>query len=68
LLVTFLTTSGGRELERSSVGRWNETLADVTARDIGRVTIAEALELSADMVKVKLRQKARGGISITATS
>ena len=43
-------------------------LADVTAREIGRVTIAEALELSPDMVKVKLRQKARGGISITATS
>jgi 7-cyano-7-deazaguanine reductase len=33
-----------------------------------RDDVAEALELSADMVKVTLRQKARGGISITATS
>jgi 7-cyano-7-deazaguanine reductase len=32
------------------------------------VRIAEALELPPDKVKVKLRQKARGGISITATS
>jgi hypothetical protein len=40
----------------------------VTAREIGRVTIAEALKLAADEVKVTLRQKARGGISITASS
>jgi 7-cyano-7-deazaguanine reductase len=33
-----------------------------------RDDVAEALELSADEVKVTLRQKARGGISITATS
>src|SRR5436190_16004687 len=33
-----------------------------------RDDVAEALELSADKVKVTLRQKARGGISITATS
>ena len=33
-----------------------------------RDDVAEALELSADMVKVKLSQKARGGISITAIS
>jgi hypothetical protein len=37
-------------LERSSAGRWNSdnlVLAEVTAREIGRVTIAEALELTA---------------------
>ena len=33
-----------------------------------RDDVAEALKLSADEVKVTLRQKARGGISITATS
>ena len=33
-----------------------------------RDDVAEALELSVDKVKVTLRQKARGGISITATS
>jgi 7-cyano-7-deazaguanine reductase len=33
-----------------------------------RDDVAEALELPADEVKVTLRQKARGGISITATS
>lgn len=33
-----------------------------------RDDIAEALELSIDKVKVTLQQKARGGISITATS
>jgi 7-cyano-7-deazaguanine reductase len=33
-----------------------------------RDDVAEALELPADQVKVTLRQKARGGISITATS
>jgi 7-cyano-7-deazaguanine reductase len=33
-----------------------------------RDDVAEALELAADNVKVTLRQKARGGISITATS
>jgi 7-cyano-7-deazaguanine reductase len=33
-----------------------------------RDDIAEALELPADEVKVTLRQKARGGISITAAS
>src|SRR2546429_4440299 len=33
-----------------------------------RDDVAEALELSAVMVKVTLRQQARGGISITATS
>lgn len=33
-----------------------------------RDDVAEALELSTDKVKVTLRQKARGGISITATS
>jgi hypothetical protein len=30
--------------------------------------VAEALELPADQVTVTLRQKARGGITITATS
>jgi 7-cyano-7-deazaguanine reductase len=43
--------------------RFCEALA-VRIRD----DVAEALELSADKVKVTLRQKARGGISITATS
>ena len=33
-----------------------------------RDDVAEALELPPDKVKVTLRQKARGGISITATS
>jgi len=33
-----------------------------------RDDIAEALELPPEKVKVTLRQKARGGISITATS
>jgi len=33
-----------------------------------RDDVAEALELSVDKVKVTLRQKARGGISITTTS
>jgi 7-cyano-7-deazaguanine reductase len=40
-----------------------EALA-VTIRD----DVAKALELPLDRVKVTLRQKARGGISITATS
>ena len=43
--------------------RFCEALA-VRIRD----DVAEALELPADEVKVTLRQKARGGISITATS
>jgi 7-cyano-7-deazaguanine reductase len=33
-----------------------------------RDDVAEALELPSDKVRVTLRQKARGGISITATS
>jgi 7-cyano-7-deazaguanine reductase len=33
-----------------------------------RADIAEALELSGDKVRVTLRQKARGGISITAAT
>ena len=33
-----------------------------------RDDVAEALDLSPDQVKVSLKQKARGGISITATS
>jgi hypothetical protein len=33
-----------------------------------RDDVAEALELPSDKVRVTLEQKARGGISITATS
>jgi hypothetical protein len=33
-----------------------------------RVDVAEALELAAGDVRVKLAQKSRGGITITATS
>ena len=44
-------------------GRFCEALA-VKIRD----DVAEALELAADKVQVTLRQKARGGISIAATS
>jgi len=44
-------------------GHFCEALA-VTIRD----EIAEKLELSADTVRVTLVQKARGGITITATS
>ncbi len=44
-------------------GHFCEALA-VTIRD----DIAKALELPLDQVSVKLEQKARGGISITATS
>jgi len=44
-------------------GAFCEALA-VRIRD----DIAEALELSADKVRVTLEQKARGGITITATS
>ena len=44
-------------------GQFCETLA-VRIRD----DVAAALELKADKVRVTLRQKARGGITITATS
>jgi 7-cyano-7-deazaguanine reductase len=44
-------------------GAFCEALA-VRIRD----DVAEALELPADKVRVTLRQKARGGISITATT
>lgn len=44
-------------------GHFCETLA-VRIRD----DVAAALELQADKVRVMLRQKARGGITITATS
>lgn len=44
-------------------GRFCEALA-VQIRD----DVAEALELAPDRVRVKLEQKARGGITVTATA
>ena len=77
--VSNLTRAGGASLDPLSRRRGDRDLR-VEARhepdhretdSLGaqiRDDVAEALELSTDKVKVTLRQKARGGISITATA